>query len=74
MTSFVIRYNVYILKDPKNFMNVDNCTIVQLQTKDQLMSTMGISLKLCFHDITCRGKTLTAQLCSCKQRISITYN
>ena len=31
------RYNVYILKDPKNFMNVDNCIIVQLQTKDQLM-------------------------------------
>ena len=24
-------------------MNVDNCTIVQLQTKDQLMSTIGIS-------------------------------
>ena len=23
MTSLVIRYNVYILKDPKNFMNVD---------------------------------------------------
>ena len=37
MTSLVIRYNVYILKDPKNFMNVDNCIIVQLQTKDQLM-------------------------------------
>ena len=83
----MIRYNVYILKDPKNFVNVDNCTIVQLQTKDQLMSTIGISfcnyqvagedpnctivqlqtkdqlmstmrisLKLCFHDITCRGK------------------
>ena len=34
MTSLVIRYNVYILKDPKNFMNVDNCTIVQLKTKD----------------------------------------
>ena len=43
MTSLVIRYNVYILKDPKNFVNVDNCTIVQLQTKDQLMSTIGIS-------------------------------
>ena len=42
MTSLVIRYNVYILKDPKNFVNVDNCTIVQLQTKDQLMSTIGI--------------------------------
>ena len=37
MTSLVIRYDVYILKDPKNFMNVDNCIIVQLQTKDQLM-------------------------------------
>ena len=37
MTSLLIRYNVYILKDPKNFMNVDNCIIVQLQTKDQLM-------------------------------------
>ena len=37
MTSLVIRYNVYIFKDPKNFMNVDNCIIVQLQTKDQLM-------------------------------------
>ena len=34
MTSLVIRYNVYILKDPKNFMNVDNGTIVQLKTKD----------------------------------------
>ena len=33
-----------------------DCTIVQLQTKDQMTSTMGISLKLCFHDITCRGK------------------
>ena len=44
MTSLVIRYNVYILKDPKNFMNVDNCTIMQLEKKDQLMSTMGISL------------------------------
>ena len=43
MTSLVIRYNAYILKDPKNFMNVDNCTIVQLQTKDQLTSTIGIS-------------------------------
>ena len=28
MTSLVIRYNVYILKDPKNFVNVDNCAIV----------------------------------------------
>ena len=43
MTSLVIRYNVYILKDPKNFVNVNNCTIMQLQTKDQLMSTIGIS-------------------------------
>ena len=43
MTPLVIRYNVYILKDPKNFVNVDNCTIMQLQTKDQLMSTIGIS-------------------------------
>ena len=43
MTSLVIRYNVYILKDPKDFMNVDNCTIVQLQTKDQLTITIGIS-------------------------------
>ena len=43
MTSLVIRYNVYILKDPKNFVNVDNYTIVQLQTKDQLMSIIWIS-------------------------------
>ena len=43
MTSLVIRYNVYIIKDPENFVNVDNCTIVQLQTKGQLMSTIGIS-------------------------------
>ena len=43
MTSLVIHYNVYILKDSKNFVNVDNCIIVQLQTKDQLMSTIGIS-------------------------------
>ena len=27
-----------------------------LQTKDQMTSTMGIPIKLCFHDITCRGK------------------
>ena len=40
----MIPYNVYILKDPKNFVNVDNCAIMQLETKDQLMSTMGISL------------------------------
>ena len=41
----MIRYNVYILKDPKNSMNVDvdNCTIMQLQTKDQLTITIGIS-------------------------------
>ena len=25
---------------------------MQLETKDQLISTMGISLKLCFHDIS----------------------
>ena len=60
MTSLVIRYNVYILKDPKNFVNVDNCTIVQLQTKDQLTSTIGISFLI----IKLQGKTLTAQLCS----------
>ena len=70
MTSLVISYNVYILKDPKNFVNVDNCTIVQLQTKDQLMSTIGIS----FSNYQVAGKTLIAQLCSCKQRISITHN
>ena len=49
MTSLVICYNVYILKDPKNFMNVDNCTIVQLQTKDQLTITIGIFF--CNHQV-----------------------
>ena len=60
MTSLVIRYNVYILKDPKNFMNVDNCTIVQLQTKDHLTITTGFPFVI----IKLQGKTLTAQLCS----------
>ena len=60
MTSLVIRYNVYILKDPKNFMNVDNCTIVQLQTKDQLTIAIGFPFVI----IKLQGKTLTAQLCS----------
>ena len=27
MTPLVIHYNVYILKDPKNFVNVDNCAV-----------------------------------------------
>ena len=34
MTSLVIRYNVYILKDPKNFMNVDNCAVADKRSID----------------------------------------
>ena len=55
MTPLVIPYNVYI---------------VQLQTKDQLMSTIGISF--CNYQVA--GEDPNCTICSCKQRISITHN